>query len=125
MYGRRLRPLLPDGVIRCSAWLCLLLLLYPMIGAAATTTAVPVVTNIAGAVELRSPTGSSHDVFSSQVVHSGDLLMTGVSDRGLVFLAGVTSLRHLELCLTKVTKRGVAAFRRAVPACTVHSDYED
>lgn len=93
MYGGRLRRLLPDAVIRCAAWLCLLLVLYPTIGAAAATTAVPVVTNIAGAVALRSPGGSSRDIFSSQLVHSGDLLMTGVDSLAVVNLADVGRVR--------------------------------
>ncbi|MDQ6779787.1 MAG: hypothetical protein M3Z37_01355 [Candidatus Eremiobacteraeota bacterium] len=54
---------------------------------------MPVVTNIAGAVEVRSSSGSSRDIVSSQILHTGDLLVTGVNSLAVVHLADVGRVR--------------------------------
>lgn len=55
--------------------------------------AVPVVTNLSGAVSVRGHDGVSRDVLSSRLIHSGDTLMTGVDSLALVNLADVGSVR--------------------------------
>lgn len=87
---------LPDRAVRYLAWLCLFLMLYPGFVVAAGTPssgAVPVVTNISGAVSVRGRDGVSRDVLSSRIIHSGDTLITGVGSLALVNLADVGSVR--------------------------------
>ncbi len=86
----------PDAAIRYLAWLCLFLTLWPsFVGAADTAppAAVPVVTNVSGAVVVRSASGVSRDVLSSRIVHPGDTLVTGVDSIALLSLADVGSVR--------------------------------
>ena len=87
---------LPHRAVRYVAWLCLFLMLFPgFVVAAGTppTGAVPVVTNISGAVSVRGRDGVSRDVLSSRIIHSGDTLITGVDSLALVNLADVGSVR--------------------------------
>lgn len=93
MIAHRRRPFWPDLLVRYLAGLCLGLTVWPAFASAAATTAVPVVTNIAGAVEVRASNGSSRDIVSSQIVHTGDLLVTGVNSLAVVHLADVGRVR--------------------------------
>lgn len=80
--------------MRQLARLCLFLTLWPLVlPAAAATTAVPVVTNIAGAVSLQGAGGMRRDVISSQIVHSGDVLVTGLNSLAILGLADVGRVR--------------------------------
>ena len=90
------RVRLPDLAVRYLAWLCLFLMLWPAFVVAAETPppgAVPVVTRISGAVSVRGSDGVSNEVISSRIIHSGDLLMTGVDSLALINLADVGSVR--------------------------------
>jgi len=83
-------------VIRYLAWLCLFLTLWPSFSGAAETSppaAVPVVTNVSGAVVVRSASGVSRDVLSSRIVRPGDTLVTGVDSIAVLSLADVGSVR--------------------------------
>ncbi len=87
---------LPDMAVRCLAWLCLFLTLWPGFVVAADApapSAVPVVTNISGAVVVRTGGGVSHDVLASRIVHSGDTLVTGVDSLAALSLADVGKIQ--------------------------------
>ncbi|MBC5806716.1 MAG: hypothetical protein ACR2KS_05905 [Candidatus Eremiobacter antarcticus] len=95
-----------DRSIRCLAWVCLLLVLWPNLAMSAVSSvgaggtrvatalpAVPVVTNVAGTVGVRTANGASRDIVSSQVLHSGDLLMTGINSLAVVNYADAGRVR--------------------------------
>jgi hypothetical protein len=82
--------------VRCLAWSCLLATLWPVFGVAANGPApasVPIVSKLSGAVSVRGKDGVSNDVISSRIIHSGDVLMTGVDSLALINLADVGSIR--------------------------------
>jgi len=85
-----------NRVVRYLAWLCLFLTLWPGFSIAADTpppSTVPVVTNVSGAVVVRSAAGTSRDVLNSRIVHAGDTLVTGVDSLAVLSLADVGTIR--------------------------------
>src|ERR1700680_2092804 len=82
--------------IRYLAWLCLFLTTWPGFSIAADApppSTVPVVTNVSGAVVVRSAGGTSRDVLNSRIVHAGDTLVTGVNSLAVLSLADVGTIR--------------------------------
>lgn len=82
--------------VRGLAWLCLFLILWPGFSIAADApppSTVPVVTNVSGAVVVRSAGGTSRDVVNSRIVHAGDTLVTGVDSLAVLSLADVGTIR--------------------------------
>jgi len=77
---------------RHLARFCLALLLWPQLAAAAEN-AVPVVTNISGGVAVQGVSGGRRDVISSQIVHTGDVVITGLNSLAIVALADVARVR--------------------------------
>lgn len=77
---------------RHLARFCLVLLLWPQLAAAAEN-AVPVVTNISGGVAVQGASGGRRDVISSQIVHTGDVVITGLNSLAIVALADVARVR--------------------------------
>ncbi len=87
---------LPDVAVRYLAWLCLFLILWPGFIVAASppqSGAVPVVTKLSGAVSVRGRDGVSNEIISSRIIHSGDVLMTGIDSRAIINLADVGGVR--------------------------------
>ena len=124
MHLRRRRLSLADVIVRYLAWLCLLLSLWPVLSGAAGAAAVPVVTNIAGAVELRSSKGSSRDIVSSQIVRDGDRLMTGINSLAVVQLADVGRVRLGPGTTTTAATNGTSlTFKIASGSMCVESDH--
>jgi hypothetical protein len=54
---------------------------------------------------------------------SGIGFQMNISDKGLRYLSGLKQLEKLSVRKTKVTKQGIASFQKAVPACTIVSDF--
>lgn len=87
---------LPDLAVRYLAWLCLFLILWPGFVVAASppqSGAVPVVTKLSGAVSIRGHDGVSNEIISTRIIHSGDVLMTGIDSRAVINLADVGGVR--------------------------------
>jgi internalin A len=58
-------------------------------------------------------------VDAEEAIDACELNQTAVTDAGLKELVGLSQLRDLALKGTKVTKAGMAEFRRAHPKCIV------
>lgn len=52
------------------------------------------------------------------------LLMTDVTDVGLARLHSLKRLEFVELCMTAVTRSGIAAVKQALPKCRTCSEYD-
>ncbi len=48
------------------------------------------------------------------------LIQSQVTDRGLEYLKGLTSLREVELRFTQVTDVGANDLKKALPNCRIH-----
>jgi hypothetical protein len=54
---------------------------------------------------------------------SGIGFQMNISDKGLRYLSGLKQLEKLSVRKTDVTKQGIASFQKAVPNCTIVSDF--
>lgn len=107
--------------MRRLATICLFLILWPY--AVADAGAVPVVTNITGNVAVLSGTGARRDVLSSQILHSGDVLITGMNSLAIIGLADVGRVRlGPATTATALNDAGGLLVRLHVGALCVQSD---
>ncbi|MDQ6781566.1 MAG: hypothetical protein M3Z37_10500, partial [Candidatus Eremiobacteraeota bacterium] len=80
-------------------------------------------TNITGAVALLSSTGARRDVLSSQILHSGDVLITGMNSLAIIGLADVGRVRlGPATTATALSDDGGLLVRLHVGALCVQSD---
>lgn len=107
--------------MRRLATICLFLILWPY--AVAGAGAVPVVTNITGNVAVLSGTGARRDVLSSQILHAGDVLITGMNSLAIIGLADVGRVRlGPATTATALSDAGGLLVRLHVGALCVQSD---
>lgn len=107
--------------MRRLAAICLFVILWPY--AVSGASAVPVVTNITGNVAVLSGTGARRDVLSSQILHSGDVLITGMNSLAIIRLVDVGRVRlGPATTATALRDAGGLLVRLHVGALCVQSD---